>query len=1163
MATSFSPARLFSRTGRLGSRHQKKRSCESTDSQLPGDRRPSTASEWTATDDFRHSPNGHVTAPSPHRHYRPRGDDTAGTMKASLGLSPAFQGLPPSLQLDSHSFMEDDELRALGITTREEGNTGKSKGWRQRSARARCGADKNLDDVFEMEVPIQVARDKRPDLQVSIPQVKTARSKSPRLVTTAIAAPTPQSAISTSSLKSSRPPKSGTTGTPLSIVSPLSVVEMPKPQRPFSAESIEGLASQGRTDGAGGAPQSASTESAAPGQRKFADRGRRPSTASVGSETDILLQQAGGLAPPTVVDATALRVDTATLYHAALVSTPASRVKKEQKRSKTSPTPNVHYMRRQTSSTSLTTNNTMNINKPLPPEPGRPGTSPLKHIAYSTSITHKTPDPATPSRSNSTTTQKKKLTRGETASPDSPQAISMSRKNSRASLSKVSLRSKFTPKDLDAMDDAFQRRPSINNQHFHSSPYSNHSSPSHSQISLTIDTKHLQTITENSPRSSDVRSLRNEPVQISRGPMRMEPTRRPPQPPKAPQRVHTIAVEKVGRRKPSMTRSASNTKLKTQENGEEPPARRSSTNVAMSKAEKILGRMGPPPSSRPEVRPSFDFSWGASDSPRDYIMTESPAAASEEENDMPELEARHNAQEMEIRRRLALLSAKDDPSTVFEALHKDNSDTPLQRSIDKNKELSEKKPTIEDKLHLTGSLRNEINVPTHIAELEAANRTPSPAELEGSNMPAPAEEPAELGLSSPAIIPTIPIPPEPDETSQRRGRFTTSDPHSTASGKSSHSQRSIRVRSLASLAASDIPDMYASLPTPNQSVRPSMSGEEVDDLITADAAERVLLHILQSLDNLEDLFAASMVSKGFYRTFKRHELYLLKRAIWRMSPSAWELREMSIPYSELPPGAVDYTPHLYFRHYVQDLLTMVEIKAMILESCKSFLRLETISGLAGETERSPMIDEAFWRVWTFCRIFGCGNSREDDIVGQMDWLKGGVLARQSPDTRTLALTDELARNSVLFNPPAGFAKGNGKGLSSEELYDMYEIWTCLGVLVRGYQGKRQEARDYGVFDRCDVPRGDEVRENAILGRTFGTSPWAMITDVRQRSGRTTFSLSLPRLSLMLRRLLHQRTHNLPRLGLKGIQLGTHPSKGHPGRHSSKKQYRASTKSNWL
>ena len=253
-------------------------------------------------------------------------------------------------------------------------------------------------------------------------------------------------------------------------------------------------------------------------------------------------------------------------------------------------------------------------------------------------------------------------------------------------------------------------------------------------------------------------------------------------------------------------------------------------------------------------------------------------------------------------------------------------------------------------------------------------------------------------------------------------------------------------------------------------------------MITADAAEHVLLHILKSLDNLEDLFAASMVSKGFYRTFKRHELFLLKHAIWRMSPAAWELREMSIPYSELPPGAADYTANLYFRHYVQDLLTMVELKAMILESCKSFLRPETYSALAGETQRSPMIDEAFWRVWSFCRIFGCGNNREDDIVGQMDWLKGGVLARQSPDTRTLALTDELARNSVLFNPPAGFAKGNGKGLTPEELYDIYEIWTCLGVLVRGYQGKRQEAREYGVYDGCDVAKGDVVRENQILGR---------------------------------------------------------------------------------
>ena len=49
---------------------------------------------------------------------------------------------------------------------------------------------------------------------------------------------------------------------------------------------------------------------------------------------------------------------------------------------------------------------------------------------------------------------------------------------------------------------------------------------------------------------------------------------------------------------------------------------------------------------------------------------------------------------------------------------------------------------------------------------------------------------------------------------------------------------------------------------------------------------------------------------------------------------------------------------------------------------------------------------------------------------------------------------------------------------------MTEIWTCLGVLVRGFQGKRQEARDFGVYDNADITAGDVEAEDAVLG----TSP---------------------------------------------------------------------------
>ena len=653
------------------------------------------------------------------------------------------------------------------------------------------------------------------------------------------------------------------------------------------------------------------------------------------------------------------------------------------------------------------------------------------------------------------------------------------------------------------MDEAFQRRIAASSVQQTPTPSRSRASPEQSQLSV-VDTNYLHTIAENSlPKPFHTLAAIDEPLQISRGPMRMEPSRNPPQPPQAQiSRVRTIDIGKGGKKQTAISRTQSNTSIRTTNTVIESRPKPSTTESAkierrtnerpnnFSKADRILGLAG----ASAVTRQIFD--------PRPPVqdLSRSPGALlnDSEDDDFYEVRGKQDAHFEEIQSRLKLLSAKEDPAAIFDAFHEENSQRPAQweEELHEEEKKTEIKPTIEEKLHLTGTLQDNPIVPTFIAELEAY-RTPSPVELQGSHAPNPilnivTEEDSEddgvveLGVPSPEALAVGTAPPPSTEQTTRRGRIAAAPPLSTASGtsKSLRSAPSMRVQSLASIAASDIPDFYVNAPrSDSQSKRPSTAGSEYDELLTTQAAERVLLHILQSLDNLEDLFAAARVSKGFYRTFKRHELYLLKHAIWKMSPAAWELREMSIPHSELPAGSKDYTPALYFIYYVQDLLTMVELKAMILESCKSFLRPETISGLTGETEKSPLIDDAFWRVWTFCRLFGCGNKREDDIVGQMDWLRGGVIARQSSDTRTLALTDELARNSVLFNPPAGFAKGNGtRGLTAEQLYDMIEIWTCLGVLVRGYHGKRQEARDYGIYDRCNIDVGDVVSENAMLGK---------------------------------------------------------------------------------
>ncbi|KAL9107347.1 MAG: hypothetical protein Q9227_007712 [Pyrenula ochraceoflavens] len=242
------------------------------------------------------------------------------------------------------------------------------------------------------------------------------------------------------------------------------------------------------------------------------------------------------------------------------------------------------------------------------------------------------------------------------------------------------------------------------------------------------------------------------------------------------------------------------------------------------------------------------------------------------------------------------------------------------------------------------------------------------------------------------------------------------------------------------------------------------------EFVSAHAAESIILRIMENIGSLSDLFNTATISKGFYRIFKRHEMHLIKNSLFNMSPAAWELREVSPPWSigtldDNDEPCPEYTPSLYLRHYSRDMYTMVALKSLILVHCESFLRVETITGLAGIDERrAAEIDEAFWRVWTFCRIFGCEKNREDDLVGQTDWLNGGVLARQQGTNTSSTIIESFDTNSALFDPVPGFGVGNGEGLSTAQLYDVIEIWTCLGVLVQGFHGKLDEAREAGVFE---------------------------------------------------------------------------------------------------
>lgn len=257
--------------------------------------------------------------------------------------------------------------------------------------------------------------------------------------------------------------------------------------------------------------------------------------------------------------------------------------------------------------------------------------------------------------------------------------------------------------------------------------------------------------------------------------------------------------------------------------------------------------------------------------------------------------------------------------------------------------------------------------------------------------------------------------------------------------------------------------------------------------ITPEVAEGVIFSILRNLESLDDLFACAIVNRGFYRVFKRHELELMKDALRKMSPPAWEHREICYPghdqldEEELDRPRQEYTPTSFIQYYTRDMYIIAAIKSLIKDKCQSFMRPEISSAIVSEDPvQSARVDDALWRIWTFCKIFGCGKGREEDIVAQMDWLKGGPMVHQKAATHSALFADDF--NETLASAPECFAKGNEGGLSAEQLFDMMELWNCLGVLLQPIEGRTIQAREYGIYENTMVRGGDIDGEEMMLGK---------------------------------------------------------------------------------
>ena len=819
------------------------------------------------------------------------------------------------------------------------------------------------------------------------------------------------------------PPSSTTTRSneapaKLSVVSPLSAVQMPKPRRPFSAWSLEEM-----TNDVSDVPEMPRT---APALEKS---NSSDSSDDTGDHDDRSSNYSGRSSMSSLTEDPLDKANNRSHSIAFSICSPTAAGVFDGMPLTLKPP-------RELKSFKSTTSLGVNMNKPLPPEPGMADVTPLRVAGYTrpTSMHGKRniPSPLTFSRDSIIE-----------ASSKLPSRMS-------------SLRSKYTPADLDALDAAFTRTSPNTQAAFYS-----HQEPSLSQAQLELEA-HLGTINEEpipllNPTSAPAV---HDPLQISRGPNTMVPSRQAPPPPSSLK----LSDGSISSRKRLQKKTATHVAMQMRaesirdssesECGSERKMRISAPvrSASMVKANKILGKEGAVPMQR---EASAESSWSSRGSPHTNDEDSSSPTMSRGDASTPETDISSIPDHAfeEVRARLELLSPKNDSNhfAAFGAGH-DQLRTPLSakeqpqgRGAPTPDDWHSARSEVSDTETRKDSLAPEINI-TPTEDVEASENVAAPS--------------LEKAVEDDNILPLRRYGTRPEE---------------------------IRPRSLASIAMSEIPDMYLDMPSPGLSIdtiRQSLTAEEVERMISADAAEKVLLRILQNLDNLQDLFATATVSRGFYRTFKRHELPLMKSALYGMSPAAWELREMSPPYPGLEGTSpkLDYTPSLYLQHYMRDMYTMIALKSMILIHCESFLRADTITALAGgETERASQIDDAFWRVWTFCQVFGCGSNREEDIVGQMDWLRGGSLAaKQRKNANATDLGSEVDRGSVLYSSPTSFGRGNVGGLSAEELYDMTEIWTCLGVLVRGFQGKRQEAREYGIFQNVDIAAGDIEKEDSVL-----------------------------------------------------------------------------------
>lgn len=305
-----------------------------------------------------------------------------------------------------------------------------------------------------------------------------------------------------------------------------------------------------------------------------------------------------------------------------------------------------------------------------------------------------------------------------------------------------------------------------------------------------------------------------------------------------------------------------------------------------------------------------------------------------------------------------------------------------------------------------------------------------------------------------------------------------------------------------------------------------------DGSIPAQSANSVVVNILKQSSSMKDLFSMAVVNKGFYAAFKSQELALMKNALRNQSPAAWEYRQIaleSLPFAE-------YTPSQYLAFHTRDVYVLAALKEMLCSGqhlARDKLRPLTLQALKSRfSPRAVDIDDAFWRIWTFCELFGPEKGEEEDITAQMDWLRGGAEvqagrrmaeAEPSPKTPSSARPSTSSSKQVQFRlPPAAFGLGNPGGLTNEQLEDLQEIWIGLkNLLSRIAFGPERvsQAGEHGVYDdkppQMDEEECLEEWSHYVLGLGLSVisdlaakepNPEATVFETAQHMGWTDWSV---------------------------------------------------------